>query len=55
MGYDGYVKDIGVSLIKGTYTLKGIRLDKDTYKGPVPFFAADHIELSIEWELLFKG
>lgn len=54
-GYEGYVKDIDVSLIKGAYTLRGIRLDKDSYKIPVPFFAASDIELSIEWEPLFKG
>lgn len=54
-GYDGYVRDIDVSLIKGAYTIKTIRLDKTTAPIPVPFFAADAIELSIEWEPLFKG
>jgi hypothetical protein len=54
-GYDGYVKDIDVSLIRGAYAMKDIRLDKDSYKIPVPFFAADVIDLSIEWEALFKG
>lgn len=54
-GYEGYVKDIDVSLIRGAYALKNIRLDKDSYRIPVPFFAADTIDLSIEWEALFKG
>lgn len=53
--YDGYVKDIDVSLIRGAYALKDIRLDKDSYQIPVPFFAADVIDLSIEWPALFKG
>ena len=54
-GYDGYVRDIDVSLIKGAYTIKDIRLDKTTAPIPVPFFASNAIELSIEWEPLFKG
>jgi len=54
-GYDGYVTDVDVSLIRGAYTLNVVRLDKDSYKIPVPFFAADAIDLSIEWEALFKG
>lgn len=54
-GYDGYVRDIDISLIKGAYTIKDIRLDKTTASIPVPFFASNAIELSIEWEPLFKG
>lgn len=54
-GYDGYVRDIDVSLINGSYTIKDIRLDKTTAPIPVPFFASNAIELSIEWEPLFKG
>lgn len=54
-GYDGEVKDIDVSLIRGSYIIKDIRLDKTSGKIPVPFFKANSIDASIEWRALFRG
>jgi hypothetical protein len=54
-GYSGHVDDLDVSLYRGAYTLKDIRLDKTDGKIPVPFFSAKTIDLSIEWGALFHG
>lgn len=54
-GYRGHVNDIDVSLFRGAYTIKGIRLDKVQGKIPVPFFAATSMDISIEWKALFHG
>src|SRR5580704_14047404 len=48
-GYTGHVDDIDVHLYRGAYTIKVIRLDKTGGKIPVPFFAADRADLSVEW------
>jgi len=54
-GYSGHVEDIDVHLIRGAYTIKDIRLDKTDGKIPVPFFAAQAIDLSVEWGALLHG
>src|SRR5689334_6506176 len=54
-GYYGHVDDIDVSLFRGAYTIKGLRLDKIDGKIPVPFFKAESSDISIEWRALFHG
>jgi len=54
-GYRGHVEDIDVSLYRGAYTIKQIKLDKTGGGIPVPFFNAQEIDLSIEWNALFNG
>ena len=54
-GYYGHVEDIDVSLFRGAYTIKEIKLDKKEGKIPVPFFKANKIDLSVEWRALFRG
>ena len=54
-GYTGHVNDIDVALYRGAYTIKQIKLDKTGGKVPVPFFAADIIDLSVQWKALLKG
>lgn len=54
-GYTGHVDDIDVHLYRGAYTIKAIRLDKTGGKIPVPFFAADKADLSVEWAAIFHG
>ncbi|MFT3750462.1 MAG: DUF748 domain-containing protein [Agriterribacter sp.] len=54
-GYTGHVNDIDVALYRGAYTIKKIKLDKTGGKVPVPFFAADAIDLSVQWKALFNG
>ncbi len=54
-GYYGHVEDIDLALIVGSYQIKDIKLEKTGGNIPVPFFAADVIDLSVEWKALFKG
>jgi hypothetical protein len=54
-GYTGKVEDIDVALIRGAYTIKKIHLDKTGSKIPVPFFSANTIDLSLQWNALFHG
>jgi len=54
-GYEGHVDDIDIALIRGAYKIKGLELNKTGGKIPVPFFAADVIDLSVEWRSLFHG
>src|ERR1700755_118224 len=54
-GYTGHVDDIDVHLIRGAYTLKTIKLDKTGGQIPVPFFAAETFDLSVEWSAIFQG
>ena len=54
-GYTGHVRDIDLALIVGSYKIKDIKLEKTGGKIPVPFFAAEVIDLSVEWKALFKG
>jgi hypothetical protein len=52
--YDGQVGDIDVSLWRGAYTIKDIRLNKVTGNVPVPLFSAKQVDLAIEWDALMK-
>jgi hypothetical protein len=54
-GYRGHVEDIDVALYRGAYTLETVYLDKTSGKVPVHFFAAEAIDLSIEWKALIHG
>lgn len=53
--YRGHVNDIDIALIRGAYKIEGLDLKKTSGKIPVPFFAIDVIDLSVEWKQLFKG
>jgi len=56
-GYYGHINDIDLALIKGSYTLDSIYLNKvDTLTHKqTPFFSSLHAELAIEWRALFHG
>jgi Domain of Unknown Function (DUF748) len=54
-GYTGHVDDIDVALIRGAYKIKKIKLEKTGGKIPVPFFAAELVDLSLQWASLFHG
>jgi hypothetical protein len=54
-GYTGHVDDIDVALIRGAYKIKRIKLEKTGGGVPVPFFAAELADLSLQWSALFHG
>jgi hypothetical protein len=54
-GYSGRVEDIDISLYRGAYQIQGIRIVKSNGRIPVPFFAAEELDISVEWSALFDG
>jgi hypothetical protein len=54
-GYHARIKDIGVHLWRGAYSIEGLRVLKDTGKVPVPFVAINDIDISVQWSQLFRG
>lgn len=50
--YTGHIDDIDLELWRGGYRIEAIRIDKRDGGVPVPFFAAERIELSLDWRAL---
>ena len=53
--YDGHIDDVDLALWRGAYRIDNIRIVKTGGKAPVPFFSAEHIDLSVEWRSLLRG
>src|SRR5262245_56762738 len=54
-GYWGSVDDIGISLLRGAYSLEGVAIFKVNGAAREPFFSAKHIDFSLAWRELFHG
>jgi hypothetical protein len=54
-GYSGRIDDIDISLWRGAYQIQGVRIVKSNGRVPVPFLAAEEIDISVEWRALFDG
>jgi len=52
--YSGYVDDVDIALWRGAYVLNRVDVIKIDQEVPVPFFAAEAIDLSISWSALFN-
>jgi hypothetical protein len=53
--YAGHVDSIGLSLWRGAYDMRGLRITKGSGKVPEPFVAADSIDFAIYWRDLVRG
>ena len=53
--YYGHVEDIDISLYRGAYIIKDIKLEKREAKDSVPFFESPAIDISVQWKAIFKG
>lgn len=53
--YKAKIERISVQLYRGSYTIHQLQLWKMKENIPVPFFAADTIDLSVQWPPLLKG
>ena len=53
--YDGQVADVDLALWRGAYRVDGLRIVKTGSRQPVPFFDADSIDFSLEWNSLLRG
>lgn len=54
-GYTGHVADVDLHIYRGAYQIKGLVLDKTEEDEQVPFMEINSIDLSVEWNALFKG
>jgi len=56
-GYRGHVEDVNIALLRGAYQVDSIYLNKhdSVSNKETPFFAAQLIDLSVEWRSLLKG
>lgn len=50
--YEGRIGKVGVHLWRGAYSIQNVTLSKRTGTVPVPFFAAERVEFSIQWNAL---
>ncbi len=57
--YYGHVEDIDIALLRGAYVIKDLKLvkveNKNSKKDTIPFFKTPEIDLSVQWNALFKG
>lgn len=53
--YDGKIEDVDISLWRGAYQIHGIEIVTEEGNVPVPFFAAQSIDISLQWKELFHG
>lgn len=54
-GYEGSIQDVDIHLIRGAYTIHGLKLFKVNGHEKVPFIDIPATDLSVEWSALFKG
>lgn len=54
-GYRGRVLDIDISLLRGAYVIRDLRIEKVDGDVPVPFLTAPEIDISLEWAALLHG
>lgn len=54
-GYTGRVADIDLGIWRGAYVIKGITIEKETTKEPVPFVSVEQVDISVHWDALLRG
>ncbi len=53
--YRGQVEDIELSLWRGAYQIKGLRIQKTEGGIRAPFFETPLVDLSVQWREIFRG
>lgn len=51
--YTGTIGQVGIHLLRGSYSINNVRINKTTGNVPVPFFSAKRIDFAIQWNALF--
>ncbi len=54
-GYKGHIEDVDIHLYRGAYRIDSLEILKVDGTTETPFFATSAIDISIEWDALFKG
>ncbi|MDB5048741.1 MAG: hypothetical protein JWO30_1812 [Fibrobacteres bacterium] len=52
--YKGHIRDVDLSVFRGAYQIKDVRLEKIQGESRAPFFSADLVDLSVEWSALLR-
>jgi len=53
--YRGHIGDVDLALLRGAYQIKDVSLRKVEGASTAPFFAADLVDISVEWGALLHG
>jgi len=53
--YQGRVDRVRINLLRGTYSISGIELNKANHQVPIPFFTAARMDLSVSWKEIIHG
>lgn len=53
--YDGQIRDVDIHLVRGAYTIHGIRVVKIAGRTPLPFFSVTNVQFSVDWNALLHG
>src|SRR5690606_25535037 len=53
--YEGRIGDVDLHLWRGAYSIEDVRINKTAGSVPVPLFAAERVELAIEWPAVLSG
>ena len=53
--YTGRVETIDVSLLRGAYTMRGLRIEKREGDTTHPFVTVEELDFSLVWRELFRG
>jgi len=53
--YSGTIGDVQIHLWRGAYSIHDVKISKTTGNIPVPFFAANRVDFSVEWKNLIHG
>lgn len=54
-GYNGSISEVDIALIRGAYSVHDLKIEKEGSEIKVPFVNIKTIDLSLQWEALFKG
>jgi hypothetical protein len=52
--YKGHIEDVDLSLWRGAYKIQGVQLLKVQGQSRIPFFEAEAVDLSVEWNALLR-
>ncbi|HHX34540.1 MAG TPA: DUF748 domain-containing protein [Gammaproteobacteria bacterium] len=53
--YRGQIVEVDIALLRSAYIIRGMKITKLNDAVPVPFFAAESIDLSVSWRALLSG
>jgi len=53
--YTGQVEDVGISLLRGAYQMKNLRIEKRLADTTHPFVSVEELDFSLAWKELFRG